>query len=237
MKLKEFFQTLVAHNQTVEIYFKENSREGIFGFKINDLDSNVLYEKRISGCDTNYSIMAEINDAFLDAELIDSGEGDTSYLLKPDLSCIKTADYFSPGYDQFWIEDNESEFDFGKIELPIGEILIQKDSDKFEIFEEKELKKYISPELFKEFTSFYKLLLKEFQEMEIELEVYKSDDTYISCINSMNGTYTETSKFVLLDKSNLDIPLEDLKAMLIESFNMETEKVDSILKNNYLKRN
>jgi hypothetical protein len=25
--------------------------------------------------------------------------------------------------------------------------------------------------------------------------------------------------------------------MLIESFNMETEKVDSILKNNYLKRN
>ncbi|MFD1292408.1 hypothetical protein ACFQ5N_01055 [Lutibacter holmesii] len=220
----------MAHNQNVEIYFKENIREAIFGYKINDLDSNASYD-RFSDCDANYSIMDEINNVFLDSDLIDRGEGDTSYLLTPDSSCIKTADYFYPDSDQFWIENNESEFDFGKIELPINKILIQKDYCKFMIYEEKELKKHISPELFKDFSTFYKLLLEEFQEMEIELEVFKRDDTYISCINSMNGTYTETNKFVLLDTSNLDISLEDLKAMLIESFNMETEKVDSIFLN------
>jgi len=235
MKLKEFFQTLVAHNQNVEIYFKETTREGVFGFKINDIDSSDLIE-RLEDCETIFSIMDEINNAFLDSELIDSGEGDTSYLLKPDLSCVKIANYFSPGYEQFWIENNISEFDFGNIILPFGSILITKELDSVKIDEEKTLKDILPKEDYKKFVSFYKELLDEFQEMEIELELELNEDNHlISTIIQMDGSYMETLKFTLLATSVLDIPIKNLKEMLVKLFKIDEQKATLIFAENLIK--
>ena len=43
MKLKDFFLALATHHQNVEIYFNQENRDGVFGFKINNIDS----EKRL----------------------------------------------------------------------------------------------------------------------------------------------------------------------------------------------
>ena len=86
MKLKEFFLSLAAHKQTVEIYFNEENRDPAFGFKINKIDSEVFLEDN----NTLWSnIESEINNGFLSSDLIDEEEGDTSYFIQPDLTCVK----------------------------------------------------------------------------------------------------------------------------------------------------
>ena len=225
MRLKEFFQSLVAHNQNVEIYFKEDTNEAFFGFKINDIDS-----EKIEFNDTVFSILDEINNAFLDSDLVDNGEGDTSYLLKPDLSCIKIANYFAPEYDQFWIENNKTAFDFGNNILPFDFICIQKNLNTFKIYEEKTLENIITKEFFEKFVSFYKELLNEFQEMEIELKVEKLDENNTICnIISMNGSYEEHAEFSLLDSSKFDVSKIELNTMLIKQFKIDSLLVTQIL--------
>lgn len=227
MKLKPFFESLARNGQKVEIYYRDDD----FGFKINDIDSGELYEKFELG-DIFVLIIDDIREAFLESELIENGEGDTSYFLQADLSCVKTAKYFDwvTETEEYWITKNNTEFNFGKIELPIDRILINKDSNNFEIREEKELRKYISAELLKDFSSFYELLLDEFQEMEIELELsLNENNNVISSILQMNGAYQEIIKFVFLDSSNLDIPIDYLKSILIKYFKFDTKKADYIL--------
>lgn len=227
MKLKKFFQSLVAYGQNVEIYFKETPREALFGFKINDIDSSALDEL---GKDTVFYIIEEINDAFLDSDLIDSGQGSTSYFLKPNSSCVKKANYFSPDFDQFWIENNDTKFNFGNNILPLDSIYIEKNLTKFIIDQEKTLKNILTKELFEKFVSYYKKLLDEFQEMEIELELEHCNDNGTTCqIISMNGCYEENMEFTLLDSSEVDISKDELKKMLSKYFRIDELLADKIL--------
>jgi len=141
MNLKEFFLSLAAQNQIVEVYFNEENRDPVFGFKINNIDSEVLIEDN----DNLWSkIENVINDAFLSSDLIDKDEGDTSYFIQSDLSCIKTAKYFSwvSETEQFWIESHDTEFYFENVDFSeLDIILITKEYDSFKIREEIELKK------------------------------------------------------------------------------------------------
>lgn len=229
MKLKELFLSVAAHNQTVEIYFNQKNRDPVFGFKINDIDSEVLLENN----DTLWSLIeSEINGAFLASDLIDEGEGDTSYFLQPDLSCVKSAEYFSSveETEQFWIQSNETGFHFENIDFPIYSILITKKLDSFKIDEEKKLKKILKKEQYEEFASFYKEILNEFQEMQIELEVEEGDENGVNCsILSMYGSYRENMDFTLLDFSEVDISKDELKIMLSKYFRIDALLADQIL--------
>ena len=62
MKLKELFQSLVRHGYKVEIYFNSEDLYPVFGFKINNIDSEVLVEDNWS---LYFSIVDEINNVFL----------------------------------------------------------------------------------------------------------------------------------------------------------------------------
>ena len=219
MKLKEFFLSLVKHDQHVEIYFNQEERDAVFGFKINDIDSETLSEDNYS----LYKIMeSEINNAFLASDLTDKGEGDTSYILKSDFSCIKNAEYFFDGFEQSWIESNETEYYFENIDFPFHSIMITKELDSYKIDEEKTLKKMLSKQKYEEFHSFYKELLSEFQEMEIELQFYLNNEKKIkSYIIYMRGSYKENMNFTLLDNSKENYSKDELKSSLIECFKIE----------------
>ena len=222
MNLKEFFLSLAAHSQIVEIYFNEENREAMFGFKINNIDSEVLIEDNSILWS---KIESEINNAFLSSDLIDEGEGDTSYFIQSDLSCIKTAKYFSwvSETEQFWIASHESSFYFENIDFPFYSILITKELDAFKIDEAKTLKKILTNQKYEEFYSFYESLLGEFQEMQIELQLDKQDGKEVYCsINSMYGSYRENMSFTLLDSSEIDISKEELKLMLLNNFRIDT---------------
>lgn len=222
MNLKEFFLSLAAHSQIVEIYFNEENREAMFGFKINNIDSEVLIEDNSILWS---KIESEINNAFLSSDLIDEGEGDTSYFIQSDLSCIKTAKYFSwvSETEQFWIESHETSFYFENIDFPFYSILITKELDAFKIDEAKTLKKILTNQKYEEFYSFYESLLGEFQEMQIELQLDKQDGKEVYCsINSMYGSYRENMSFTLLDSSEIDISKEELKLMLLNNFRIDT---------------
>ena len=222
MNLKEFFLSLAAHSQIVEVYFNEENREAVFGFKINNIDSEVLLEDNSILWS---KIESEINNAFLSSDLIDEGEGDTSYFIQSDLSCIKTAKYFSwvSETEQFWIESHETEFYFENIDFPFYSILITKELDSFKIDEAKTLKKILTNQKYEEFYSFYEGLLGEFQEMEIELQLDKQDGKEVYCsIQSMYGSFRENMNFTLLDSSKIDISKEELKLMLLKNFRIDT---------------
>ena len=222
MNLKEFFLSLAAHSQIVEVYFNEENREAVFGFKINNVDSEVLLEDNSILWS---KIESEINNAFLSSDLIDEGEGDTSYFIQSDLSCIKTAKYFSwvSETEQFWIESHETEFYFENIDFPFYSILITKELDSFKIDEAKTLKKILTNQKYEEFYSFYEGLLGEFQEMEIELQLDKQDGKEVYCsIQSMYGSFRENMNFTLLDSSKIDISKEELKLMLLKNFRIDT---------------
>lgn len=219
MKLKEFFLSLVKHDQHVEIYFNQEYLNAVFGFKINHIDSETLLEDNY----TLYEIMeSEINNAFLASDLTDKGEGDTSYILQSNFSCIKNAEYFFDGFEQSWIESNETEYYFENIDFPFDSIMITKELHSFKIDEEKTLKKILSTQKYEEFHSFYKELLSEFQEMQIVLEVEEIDENEIICtISSMNGSYKENMNFTLLDNSKENYSKDELKSLLIECFKIE----------------
>ena len=222
MNLKEFFLSLAANSQIVEVYFNEENREAVFGFKINNIDSEVLLEDNSILWS---KIESEINNAFLSSDLIDEGEGDTSYFIQSDLSCIKTAKYFSwvSETEQFWIESHETEFYFENIDFPFYSILITKELDSFKIDEAKTLKKILTNQKYEEFYSFYEGLLGEFQEMEIELQLDKQDGKEVYCsIQSMYGSFRENMNFTLLDSSKIDISKEELKLMLLKNFRIDT---------------
>lgn len=229
MKLKKFFLSLAVHNQNVEIYFNENERDPSVGFKINAIDFEVLQE-----LDWNlYSLFeSSINEAFINSTLIDAGEGSTSYFLQPDLSCVKTAQIFSSLHetDQYWIDQNETEYCFENIELPFDTIFISKDLDSFKVFEESELKDILSNQQYNEFESFYKELLSDFQEIEIELEIYYDEDFGSNCdISSVGGSYSTKMEFTLLDDSNVDISDEIVEEMLIKYFKIDPVLVSKIV--------
>ena len=229
MNLKEFFLSLAAHGQIVEVYFNEENREAVFGFKINNIDSEVLLEDNSALWS---KIESEINNAFLSSDLIDEGEGDTSYFIQSDLSCIKTAKYFSwvSETEQFWLESHETEFYFENIDFPFYSILITKELDSFKIDEAKTLKKTLTNQQYEEFYSFYECLLGEFQEMEIELQLDKQDGKEVYCsIQSMYGSYRENMNFTLLDFSEIDISKEELKLMLLKNFRIDTDLADQVL--------
>jgi hypothetical protein len=229
MKLEEFFLSLAAHKQTVEIYFNEENRDPAFGFKINNIDSEVLLEDN----NTLWSnIESEINNGFLSSDLIDEDEGGSSYFIQPDLTCVKTAKYFSwvSETEQFWIESNETEFYIENVDFPFDRVLITKELDSFSIDEDEALKTILTKQQYDEFYIHYKGLLSEFQEMEIELQIDEHDRKGIVCsILSMYGSYTENMNFTLLDSSGLDISKEDLKMMLLKYFKIDTCLADQIL--------
>ena len=232
MELKEFFLSLVRHSQKVEIYYNNENRDDIFGFKINGIDSYEIWE--MDDKLNFYSLIEEeIRWAFIDnSGLVNNGEGDTSYFLQPNFTYVKSAKYFDwdTETEQFWIEENETEFDFENINLPFDRIFITKELDSVKIDEEKTLKNILSKELYKKFVSFYKELLGEFQEMEIQLELeLNEENNLISSILQMDGSYTETIKFTLLDASVLDIPIDNLKEMLVKFFKIDEQKASLIL--------
>jgi hypothetical protein len=229
MKLKDFFLAIAAHHQNVEIYFNQENRDGVFGFKINNIDSEVLFEDNIN---LWRKIDSQINNAFLSSDLIDEGEGDTSYFLHSDLSCTKKAKYFDwvTESEQFWINEHETDFNFENTNLPFHTIMITKELDSFKIDEEKTLKKTLKRQQYEEFHSFYKELLNEFQELEIELAVEGDDENGINCsILSMYGSYRENMSFTLLDSSEVDFSKDDLKEMLSKYFSIEEQLTNQIL--------
>ena len=66
--------------------------------------------------------------------------------------------------------------------------------------------------------------------MEIQLELeLNEDNNLISSILQMDGSYTETIKFTLLDASVLDIPIDNLKEMLVKFFKIDVQKATLIL--------
>lgn len=228
MKLKEFFLSLAFHSQIVEIYFNEQDREAVFGFKINNIDSQVLFEDNSA---LWFKIENEINNA-LSPDLIDKGEGDTSYFIQSDLSCIKNAFYFSWANEteRFWIESHETEFYFENIDFPFSSILITQELDSFEIDQAKTLKKILTNQQYEEFYSFYEDLLIEFQEIQIELEFDKQDGKEVYCsILNIHASYREKMNFTLFDSSEIDISKEELKLILIKNFKIETDLADQVL--------
>jgi hypothetical protein len=178
------------------------------------------------------SILDEINNGFIEnSDLIEYGEGDTSYFLKPDLTCIKKAKYFDwvTESEQFWIEENETDFVFGKVKFPFESILITKDLNNFKIDEEINLKRIISKETYESFKSFYENLLNEFQEMEIELQFDIDDENNTKCyINQMDGAYSKKVDFTLLDNSKVDFSEEQLQNLLLNHFKVEQYLIDKI---------
>ncbi|MDA9182751.1 hypothetical protein N9O51_06120 [Saprospiraceae bacterium] len=228
MNLKEFFLSLAAHSQIVEIYFNEENRQGVFGFKINNIDSELVLEDNSILWS---KIESEICNAFLSSDLIDDCEGDTSYFIQSDLSCIKTAKYFSwvSESDQFWIDRHETSFYFENIDFPFYRILINKELDSFKIDEAKTLKKILTNQKYEEFYSFYEGLLGEFQEMEIELQLEQDGKEVYCYINSMYGSYRENMNFTLLDSSEIDISKEELKLMLLNNFRIDTDLAVQVL--------
>ena len=219
MTVKEFFTELNNSGQDIEIYYNQDNRDDIFGFKINNIDSNNI--------DSNEFISAineEIRVALIGhgSTLIDKGEGNTSYFLNK-IKCIKRANYFDwvSGYDQYWIEENQSSFEFGKIEFPFQSLRIIKCNDYTKLEEELKLKKLIPNKLFEDFISFYSELLNPFQEIEIEIqfEIIDNSNT-ISYINSISGFYEEAVKFKLLDESKIEFLETELQKLLSENFNL-----------------
>lgn len=92
------------------------------------------------------------------------------------------------------------------------------------------LKNELPKELFKNFTAHYKELLRDFQEIEIELQLEINENDYlISSILQMNGSYSEALKFKLLDTSVLNIPIDDLKEVLVELFKINSALTSKIL--------
>jgi hypothetical protein len=225
MKLKNFFLSLTAHGQTVEVYFTEENRDGTFGFKINQIDSEEVLELNEG---LFFLIQDEIRKGFIDSSLILNGEGDTSYLLQSDSSCIKTAKYFSWVHEteQFWIQENLTEYYLEDIVLPLDlDITITKAPSSFKISEQKKLKALLTKQQYEEFASFYKELLSEFQEMEIELQLDDYDDTGTEfSILSMSGSYQKNLVFDLLDASHVLIPKDELQTVLTMVF-----KIDEVL--------
>lgn len=224
MKLKELFSSLALNNHNVEIYYTEQHLEATIGFKINGIDFNSFYEL---DSDLWLDIVDEITNGFIDSFLLSKTiEGNISYFIQPDLSCIKNGKYFSSAEDghRIWIEDNETEFYLKNIELPFDSILISKELDSFVIDEEKTLKKVLTEQQYEELVSFYKKLLSEFQEMEIELQLENYDMSVHCSILSMDGAYKESVEFRLLDSSTVDFSKDKLKTMLIKCF-----KVDNLL--------
>jgi hypothetical protein len=230
MKLKELFSSLSVHNYNVEIYFIDERLSATIGFKINNIDFKDYYE-----IDSVlwHDVVNEITNGFIDSFLLsETIEGNISYFLQPDLSCIKNGKYFSIVEESYgiWIEDNETEFYFKNTELPFDSVLITKELDSFKIDEEKELKKALTKQQYDEFVSFYKELLSVFQHMEIELQLDDYDETGVKfTILSMDGSYTEHTEFKLLDSSKVNFSKGKLKTMLLEYFKVDKLVVSQIL--------
>lgn len=221
---------LAANKQNVEIYFNEEDRSGIFGFKINNIDSEELLNDNIKLWGM---IEPEINNAFLLSGLVEKGEGDTTYTLLPDLTCLKTAKYFSwvDETEQFWIENNLPEFYFKDIIFPTNGILISKntDSNSISISEKGNLKKTLTKEQFKVLNNYLEALTKDFENIELRL-MYDEDNDEAWSISEVDGFYQQQMEFSLLDSSNIEIPLNDLKSMLLNCFKIKPSIVEQILK-------
>ena len=228
MNLKCFFLSLASHKQEVEIYFNEENRDSDFGFKINGIDSKDFYLKN----KLFEQIESEIRDAFLGSELIDDGEGDTSYFIQPDLTCIKKAKYFScvSETEKFCIENNETIFYFKNTDiLKLCNITITKGIDSFNVDNEKEIKKFLKKHEYQEFYKFYDELLNEFQEMEIYLQLDEHDENTTDCsIISMYGSYQKKVDFNILD-SSFEISKSNLNGFLTEYFNIDVSMASKIL--------
>ena len=80
------------------------------------------------------------------------------------------------------------------------------------------------------FYSFYKNLLDEFEEMEIELQIDEHVENEDYCfIMSMYGSYSEKTSFTLLDSSEIDFSKEELKLMLTNYFRIDSHLADQVL--------
>jgi hypothetical protein len=235
MKLKDFFISLAANKQKVEFYHRElGGRWGyVEGFRINTIDSYDV-EKNCEICyDINFALLGAFQSSNILDSIIDSGEGNTSFEIFSDLSCVKRADYFDSQFktQDYWIESEDTIFYFNVNELPLNGITIKQVEDKFEIEEEKDLKKVLSKTEYLEFYSFYKELLDGFQEIYVELEIENDyhDELYCS-ITEIYGCYEESVKFTLLDNSTEEYSKKHLKDMLIDCFKLEASLVEKILK-------
>jgi len=223
MRLKEFFLSLSRNGHNVEIYYNE---EGHFGFKINDIDSEYLSDEKV------INIREEIDNIFLDDSNIHDLEGSTTYLLQNDGTDTKTASYFDHQsmFDKIWIEENYNKFNFGKTHLPIDYIVIEKKLNSFIIDNASELKQFLSSELYEKFYLFYEKLLNQFKEISVELEVcVDNKNNVVSNITTIEGSYTITEKFTLMDCSKLDFPSKMLIEILIKSYKFNIEDASLIV--------
>jgi hypothetical protein len=223
MKLKEFFLALARNGHKVEIYYHE---EGHFGFKINDIDSYHLSDEKIM------NIGEEIDNIFLDDSNIHDLEGSTTYLLHKDGTDTKTASYFDhqSEFDKIWIKENYNKFNFGKTSLPINYIVIEKKLNSFIVDNATELKQFLNSDLYEKFYLFYEELLNQFKEITIELEVYADNkNNIVSKITIIEGSYTITEKFTLMDCSKLDFNSKMLKETLIKCYKFNIEDASLIV--------
>lgn len=134
MRLKELFLGLSKNKQVVEIYCNEDNRDSIFGFKINHIDSVELELDEVI-----VDIIDEIYRAFIEnTNLIENMEGTTSLLVQCNGKILKKANYFDwkSGTDVLWIEENNSNYLIGKVELPFSFGVIIKDNDMLTFSEE-----------------------------------------------------------------------------------------------------
>lgn len=228
MKLKELFLSLSKNKQIVEIYCNEDNRDSIFGFKINHIDSVELEFDEVID-----AIIDEINSAFIEnTNLIENMEGTTSLLVQSDGKILKKAKYFDwkSGTDVLWIEENNSIFLIGKVELPFSFGVITKDNDMLTFSEESAFLQHLSYEKYNLFLGFYKDLLLSFQNIELELGFDLNAEGQTNCsINQIYGYYTEIINFTLLDDSKIDITNSKLSKILINKFDMNTKLISKIL--------
>jgi hypothetical protein len=230
MKLKELFNALACNGQRVEVYFTQENLDFEFGFKINGIDSRSL--KPDAGDLTNLIglISDTLGSQFLNHDLLERQEGDTSYWVKANGSAIRDAQYFdwTIGGDRIWFEEKHHQFMFPNIDLDLISLILYKDGSRVSVRESAVLQKVISKEQYNLFVEFYCNLLAEFQVIEAYLTVYSEDGNTYSEIEGLKGWYSLEVDFTLLDEAELELEKNSVVKLLTECFDLQLDSVKSI---------
>ena len=229
MRLKAFFDELTQKGHKVEIYFTQENLDPEFGFRIDGIDSRSCDPEDEDLANLVDSVCDDIMNQFLNADLLDRFEGDTSYLLLTDGRALRSADYFdwTSSGDRIWLENHQHKFIFDTEIVGMDELLLQKDRDGLQVYKSEQLEAQISNDLFKAFLEFYSNVLDEFQMIEADLILGQNESGQTeSEIVKLNGSYSLEVDFTLLDSSVFELEKADAMRLLRDCFDFERDKLD-----------
>ena len=229
MRLKEFFNVLAKKGHKVEIYFTQENLDPEYGFRIDGIDSCSCDPEDEALANLVDSIGEDIMNQFLNADLIDRFEGDTSYLLLTDGRAVRSADYFdwTTAGDRIWLENHQHKFIFDTEIVGIDELLLQKDRDGLQVYKSEQLEALISNDRVKAFLEFYSNVLDEFQMIEADLVLSQNDSGQTeSEIVKLTGSYSLEVDFTLLDSSVLELEKADAIRLLMNCFDFERDELE-----------